>query len=115
MRVLTSLIPARRPNVKHPTIPPRVRPVESLRRQFAQGTGLPFADVLSASQVEHVLGACRVPFRERIFSPLVTVATSLSQVLDPDHSLRQAVARLVAYRAATGLAACSPDTRAYRK
>jgi hypothetical protein len=101
--------------VKHPTIPPRVRPVDSLRRHFAQDAGLPFADILSAVQLEHVLGACQVRFRERIFSPLVTVATFLSQVLDPDHSLRQAVARLVAYRVASGLAACSPDTRAYRK
>jgi len=101
--------------VKHPTIPPRARPVESLRRHFAQAPGLPFADVLSAAQLDHVLGACRVPFRDRIFSPLVTVATFLSQVLDPDHSARQAVARLIACRAASGLAACAADTRAYRK
>jgi hypothetical protein len=115
MRVLTTLIPARRPFVKHPTIPPRARPVESLRRQFAQAAGLPFADVLSAGQLDDVLGACRVRFRERIFSPLVTLATSLAQALDPDHSARQAVARLVAHRAAAGLAGCSPDPRAYRK
>jgi hypothetical protein len=76
---------------------------------------LPFADILSATQIEQVLAACQVRFRDRIFSPLITVATFLSQVLDPDHSMRQAVARLIAYRAALRLPACSPDTRAYGK
>lgn len=89
--------------------------VESLCRQFAQAPGLPFADVLCSRQVQQVLDDCHVPFRDRIFSPLVTVTTFLSQVLDPDHSMRQAVARLIAHRAAAGLPACSPDTRAYSK
>jgi DDE family transposase len=101
--------------VKHPTIPPRVRPVESLRRQFVQAAGLPFADVLSAAQLQQVLNDCQVEFRERIFSPLITVATFLSQVLDPDHSMRQAVARLNAYRTSLGLPMCSPGNRAYSK
>jgi Transposase DDE domain len=101
--------------VKHPTIPPRVPPAESLLRQFAQAAGLPFADVLSPAGLQRVLDDCQVQFRERIFSPLITVATFLSQVLDPDHSLRQAVARLVAYRASVQLPACSPGTRAYSK
>jgi Transposase DDE domain len=101
--------------MKHPTIPPRLRPEEGLRRQFAQAAGLPFADVLSAAQLTQVLAACHVRFRERLFTPLVTLATSLSQALDPDPSARQAVARLVAHRAAAGLPPCSPDTRAYRK
>jgi hypothetical protein len=86
-----------------------------LLRRFAQAAGLPFADVLSAAGLQRVLDDCRVRFRDRLFSPLVTVATSLAQALDPDHSLRQAVARLVAHRAAAGLPPCSADTRAYRK
>jgi hypothetical protein len=96
-------------------ISPRVRQVESLRRQFVQAAGLPFADILSARQLECVVADCHVAFRERIFSPLITVTTFLSQVLDPDHSMRQAVARLLAHRAALGLAPCSPETRAYGK
>jgi hypothetical protein len=94
---------------------PQQRQVESLRRQFVQAAGLPFADVLSTAQVQAVLRDCQVTFRERIFSPLITVSTFLTQVLDPDHSMRQAVARLIAHRAAAGLPACSPDTRAYSK
>jgi Transposase DDE domain len=51
----------------------------------------------------------------RIFTPLVTVATFLAQVLSDDHSCRAAVARLLAWRAARGLPPCSPDTGAYCK
>ena len=101
--------------MQHPTIAPRLRPEEVLRRQFAQAAGLPFADVLAASQLQQVLQDCQVEFRDRIFSPLVTVSTFLSQVLDPDHSMRQAVARLIAYRVSLQLPACSSDTRAYSK
>ena len=52
---------------------------------------------------------------ERIFAPLVTVAVFLAQVLADDRSCRAAVARLLAWRAARGLPACSPDTGAYCK
>lgn len=101
--------------MKHSTIPPRVGPAEALRRHFAQAAGLPFADVLSEAQLQQVLSDCQVRYRDRVFAPLTTVATFLTQVLDPDHSLRQAVARLIAYRATLGLPACSPDPRAYGK
>src|SRR5260370_39485134 len=115
MRVVKTLIQARRPGMVHRRILPPARQVESLRRQFAQAAGLPFADILSATQVQEVLSDCQVPFRERIFAPLITVSTFLSQVLDPDHSMRQAVARLIAYRASLGMASGPPDTRAYSK
>lgn len=99
----------------HSTLPPRLSPAESLRRRFAQAPGLPFAEVLSPAALLRVLDDCQVQFRDRIFSPLITVTTFLAQVLDPDQSMRQAVARLLAHRAAVGLPPCSPDTRAYSK
>src|SRR5439155_22268116 len=108
-----SLMPARRPSVKHPTIPPRLGPAEALRRHFAQAAGLPFADVLSAAQLQQVLTDCQVRFRDRVFAPLTTLATFLTQVLDADHSMPQSMARLIADRAAWGFAAGSPDARAY--
>jgi hypothetical protein len=89
--------------------------VRALRRQFAQAPGLPFADVLPPAQVEHALREEKVTYRDRLFAPLVTLWVFLSQVLDPDHSCRQAVARLLAYRAAQSLPACSSDTGAYCK
>jgi hypothetical protein len=83
-----------------------------LRRQFLQGAGLPFADVLTE---EVLAGALTFVGRwlDRIFSPLVTLRIFLGQVLDPDHSCRAAVARLNAHRVATGRRPCSARTGAY--
>src|SRR5262249_4748083 len=50
---------------------------------------------------------------DRVFSPLVTLALFLGQVLSDDHSCRAVVARLLAWRAARGLPKCSPDTGGY--
>jgi hypothetical protein len=52
---------------------------------------------------------------DRVFSPLVTLALFLGQVLSDDHSCRAVVARLLAWRAARGLPECSPDTGGYCK
>jgi hypothetical protein len=92
-----------------------LRPAFAVRRQLHQAHGLPFAEHLPADLIHrtaHQLGLC---FRERIFTPAVTLWTFLSQVLDHDHSCRQAVARLLAFRSARGLRPCSPDTGAYCK
>jgi hypothetical protein len=52
---------------------------------------------------------------DRIFSPLVTLALFLGQVLSDDHSCRSAVARLLAWRAGRGLPECSSDSGGYCK
>jgi len=94
--------------------PPR-RQLPRLGQEFARAPGLPFADLLPDGQVEQALRDEHVSFRRRLFCPLVTVWVFLSQVLDPDHSCRAAVARFLAWRAARGLPACSADTGAYCK
>ena len=48
-----------------------------------------------------------------IYTPAVTVWVFLSQCLSPDHSCRDAVARLIAWRLTQGLKPCSADTGAY--
>jgi Insertion element 4 transposase N-terminal len=80
-----------------------------------QQPGLPFAQHLPADLIHRTACALGLSFRRRVFTPAVTLWTFLSQVLDPDHSCRQAVARLLAYRAARGLRPCSPGTAAYCK
>lgn len=91
------------------------RQVESLRQQFAQVDGLPFADVLSADQIDAVLADEPVTGRDRVYTPLITLAMMLSQAQDDDPSLRQAVARLRARRAAQGLPDIDADTGAFSK
>lgn len=88
-----------------------LRKVEELRH----APELPFRDLLDPGAVAQVLEANQVRFRDRIFTPLVTLWTFLSQVLSPDHSCREAVARLIAFRVARGETPCGPDTGSYCK
>jgi hypothetical protein len=90
-----------------------LRPAFAARQELRDHPELPFADQLPAELVHDTARRLGHVFRERIFTPAVTLWTFLSQVLDPDHSCRQAVARLLAYRTAHGLRKCSPDTGAY--
>lgn len=89
--------------------------VETLQRQFAQTPGLPFAELLPAPWVTQLLQEQDAVFYDRIYTPLVTLATFLSQCQDADPSQRQAVARLIAYRIAQEQPACSSHTGAYSK
>jgi hypothetical protein len=86
-----------------------------LRRQFAQGSGLPFSEVLSADLVKRVLDEVGGFCRERIFTPLTTLWVLLSQVTSPDGSCRDAVVRLLAWRASRGEKPCSAGTGSYCK
>jgi hypothetical protein len=101
--------------VAHATPAPRCRQARPLRDDLAQAPGLPFADLLSPAQVQQALDQEGVSFRDRLFTPLVTLWVFLSQVLDPDGSCRAAVARFLAWRAARKLPPCSPDPSAYCK
>ena len=85
--------------------------VEALRN----APQLPFHDLLDPATVAPVLEENRVTFRARIFTPVVTLWTFLSQVLSPDHSCREAVARVIAFRVARGQEPCGPETGSYCK
>jgi hypothetical protein len=90
-------------------------PTFAARQELQRRPGLPFADLLPANVINQTARGLGCLFRQRIFTPAVTLWTFLSQVLDADHSCRQAVARLLAHRTARGLGPCSPDTGAYCK
>jgi Transposase DDE domain len=97
------------------TLPQPNRSLVVIRRELARQPGLPFADLLPE---RHILQAVRdsgASVRQRVFTPAVTLWTFLSQVLDADHSCRQAVARFNAWRVAVGLAPVSADNSAYCK
>jgi hypothetical protein len=99
----------------HRTSSSPLRQAAQLRHQFTQDAALPFADILPADQVQQAIHAEHVCFRNRLFSPAVTLWMFLSQVLDASHCCRQAVARFLAWRLGQGLAPCSADTSAYCK
>jgi hypothetical protein len=87
--------------------------LDEVRARFAGSEGLPFADVLTESGILGVLDEHGVVYRDRVFGPVTTIWGFLSQVLSDDHSCRDAVARVVAHRAASGAPACSPNTASY--
>ena len=69
--------------------------------------------VTTDGKFEVVLKEEGVRYRERIYTPLVTLWTFLTQVLSLDHCCLKAVACLIAYRTARGLEPCSAETGAY--
>jgi hypothetical protein len=87
--------------------------LNEVRARFARSGGLPFADVLTEVSIRDVLDEHGVEYRDRVFGPVTTIWGFLSQVLSDDHSCRDAVARVIAHRAASGLGACSPNTASY--
>ena len=74
---------------------------------------LPFHEILDVDMVKSALAAEQVAFKDRIYTPFVTISLFLSQVLDPDHSCRATVARLIAWRAINGLKPGAPETNSY--
>ena len=70
-------------------------------------------DVLSPETITPALTAADVVWKDRVYTPLVTLWVFLSQVISADHSCRAAVARLAAHRISQGLSACSSRTGAY--
>jgi hypothetical protein len=101
--------------MSHATPTHRSRQVGQLRQRLAHAPALPFCELLPQGLAEQVLRDEAISFRDRLFSPLVTLWVFLSQVLDPDHSCRAAVARLLAWRTAQGRAPCSLNAGAYCK
>lgn len=72
-----------------------------------------FAALLSEDRIAKAFGKARGLWQGWIYTPAVTVWVFLSQCLSPDHCCREAVARLMAWRIARGLKACSAETGAY--
>jgi hypothetical protein len=92
----------------------RTLPSQFLRR-FLLGEHLPFATMLSIEEITRVLTEELGVGINCIYTPLVTLALFLRQVVDADHSCQAAVEHLAAARVALGLKPCSEDTGAYCK
>ena len=72
-----------------------------------------FAALLPQDHIEKAFGKARWLWQGWIYTPAVTLWIFLSQCLSADHSCRDAVARLNAWRVASGLKPGSADTGAY--
>lgn len=76
---------------------------------------LPYRDLLDGDIVRSALVEEKLKFRVRTYTPLVTLWTFLTQVLDTDHSCRKAVSSLRAFLISQGQPSVSPDTSNYCK
>jgi hypothetical protein len=92
--------------------PTRARISEKIN-SLDDATSLPFHEVLNETMVKEALAAEGVSYNQSIFNPFVTLCAFLSQVLDPDHSCRAAVARVIVWLAINGRKPCSEHTGAY--
>ena len=72
-----------------------------------------FAALLPQNRILEAFNATRATWQGWVYTPAVTVWSFLSQCLSPDHSCRETVARLIAWRLTQGLSPCSADTGAY--
>src|SRR3954447_5676142 len=87
--------------------------LETVRARFTSSQGLPFAEVLTEASILEVLDEQQVGYRDRVLGPITTIWGFLSQVLSDDHGCRDAVSRVIAHRAASGLEPCSPNAASY--
>ena len=90
--------------------------VHSFRAAVAEARrhgDLYFAALLPQDRILKAFGTARSSWQGWIYTPAVTVWVFLSQCLSSDHSCRDAVARLLAWRITRGLKPCSAETSAY--
>lgn len=88
----------------------------SFRAMVAQARrhgDLYFAALLPQDHVLRAFENARARWQGWVYTPAVTVWVFLSQCFSRDHSCREAVARLMAWRLSQGLSPCSAQTGAY--
>jgi Transposase DDE domain len=88
-------------------------PIHSVRNRLDRRDGLPFLDLLSRSSVEAACRHCGHQWRDRIYTPWITLSLFLSQMISDDHSCDEAVERLQKFRYDRGLSSVSPGTGSY--
>ena len=93
---------------------PAARPhFDALRNQLGNHQGLPFLELLSRPLVEQACRQCCHPFRDRVYTPWITLGIFLSQTLSDDQSCDDAVERFQKFRYDQGLPAVGPRTASY--
>lgn len=89
--------------------------VEILRRKLCQRAGQPFAHLLNEQVIEVAIESAQLKYRNRLFTPIVTIWAFLYQVLDPDKSLANAVKQIRCCLAVEGAKVPSLNTGGYAK
>lgn len=83
------------------------------KSQLNSTEGLPFKNVLSSESIANSIG--NFNYRERLYTPDITLWGLLSQVLNDDQSCQAAVSRVITHLISQGKAVPSANTAAYSK
>jgi Transposase DDE domain len=110
---LTHQSPTQEVAVTQATLTTPRQQFESLRNQLGKQERLPFLKILSRALVEQACRLCDHPWRERIYTPWITLGIFLSQILSDDHSCDDAVEHFQKFRYDQGLPAVAPETSSY--
>ena len=65
-----------------------------IKQKFQDSLALPFEQVLPSAVIQQVLEEQGVSYRQTLYTPIVVVWAWMSQVLDSDKSLSNAVSRV---------------------
>lgn len=87
--------------------------VQSELSELTLSEGLPFQALLNPERILEALDRAGVTFRERIYTPMITMWAFLSQVLARNASCEMAVCRVLVHRLEAGLSPCSVETTSY--
>ncbi len=87
--------------------------VQILINKFTKTIGFPFQEILPSKIIEEVLVEIGIKSRNKFYNPIIMVWSFLSQVLDPDHSCKNAVSKIIAHLAEEDLNTPSQNTSAY--
>lgn len=86
-----------------------------VQSQLKNASSLVIDLLLPSSVVVKICQELGYEYRERVYTPMVTIWMFITQVLSADHSCQQALARLNAWRVTQGLSRVSSQTTAYCK
>lgn len=86
---------------------------KEIRKVVRKADSMVFFNLLTGPQLLEPLEALLPEFRERVYTPTVTLAMFLGQVLSADGSCQNAVDEAIVHRIVNGLPAASANTAAY--
>ena len=92
--------------------------VITLRNKFNDGIFFPFHEMLNETMVQQALQEEGITYRQRLYTPLITLWIWLCQVLDKDKSCKNAVSGVISHLVSAGTPAGeipSANTGAYCK
>ena len=89
--------------------------VTILKEKLSNSIGFPLSDILTETMIQQALKDEQMTYRERLYTPTITLWTWICQVLNKDKSCKNAVSIIISYVTAHKEKTPSPDIGAYCK